>query len=361
MQPAPNMHARADRGEEVSMSAEEVGHTLFVSTPGSHLTLEGESVRCHLADSGTWRRLPLVRIESLVLFGAVTATADLLLRCADDGRPVHWLNEFGKPRASLLGPASHSGAVRSRQHAAHADTPTRNILAETIVLGKTAAMAKQLRRASHDATGHDKQALQQAVHAITELAAQVPESPRSRQQALGLEGATTRHYFTGLRHWLRPSDGIEIPTTRTRHPATDPVNTALSMAYALTRGAVLGAVHAAGLDPSIGYLHGDRDGQPALVLDLMEELRPVADHVVVTAFNRRQLRREHFHDTISGAVQLTDEGRKVLFATWHEHRQASSAHITLGREIPNALVPLVQARLLVRHLSGDISSYPPAI
>ncbi len=342
------------------MSAEEVSHTLFVSSPGSHLNLDGDSVRCHLADSGTWRRLPLVRIESLVLIGAVTATTDLLVRCADDGRPVHWLTEFGRPRASLLGPANFSGAVRSAQHAAHADTVKRDALAETLVLGKIAAMAKQLRRAAHDATGHDKEALQHAVHAMTELASQVPEIPRSRQQALGLEGATTRAYFTGLRHWLRPSNGIEIPATRTRHPATDPVNTALSMAYALTRGAVLGAVHAAGLDPGIGFLHGDRDGQPALVLDLMEELRPVADHVVVTAFNRRQLRCEHFHTTISGAVQLTDEGRKVLFGAWHEHRQASCAHATLGREVPNALIPLVQARLLVRHLSGDIPSYLPA-
>lgn len=343
------------------MSSEEVDHTLFVSTPGSHLTLEVDSVRCHLAESDTWRRLPLARIHSIVLFGAVTATADLMLRCADDGRPVHWLTEFGRPRASLLGPMNHSGATRRAQHAAHADSCTRNALAETIVLGKIAAMVKQLRRASHDATGHDKQALRDSIQRIAALAAEVPDSPRNRAQVLGLEGAATRYYFTGMRHWLHPGEGIEVPRARSRHPAVDPVNAALSFAYALTRGAVHGAIHAVGLDPSIGFLHGDRDGQPALVLDLMEELRPVADHVVVRAFNRRQLRSEHFVTTISGAVQLTDEGRKALFAVWHDHRQSASPHLRLGRDIPNSLVPHVQARLLVRHLTGDLDSYPPAI
>lgn len=340
------------------MSSEDLGNTLYVSTSGSHLTLEGDAVRCYLADTDTWRRLPLARVESIVLIGAVTATSDLLVRCADDGRQVHWLTEFGRPRASLVSPARLTGSLRSAQHRIHADEQARARLAATLVLGKIDAMNAQLRRAAHDATGHNKQALRRAIDTLTALSS-APPPDCSRQQALGFEGAATRAYYTGLRHWLHPADGLDIPEARTRHPATDPVNATLSFAYALTRGAVHGAVHAVGLDPAIGFLHGDREGQPALVLDLMEELRPSADRVVVTLFNRKQLRAEHFETAISGAVQLTDEGRKTLFTAWHQHRRTLHLHKTLGREVPVGLVPHVQARVLVRHLTGDIPAYLP--
>lgn len=341
------------------MSISEVGHTLYVSTAGSRLTIEGDAIRCYAADSDSWHRLPLARVESIVLIGAVTATNDLLIRCADDRRPVHWLTEFGRPRAILLGPTDLCGVVRCAQHRAHADEATRASLASVLVHGKIAAMTAQLRSGAHNATGHDRQALQRAICSLEELAAPASR-PLTRQQALGLEGAATRAYYTGLRHWLRPAQGIEVPSTRTRHPATDPVNATLSFAYALTRGAVHGAIHAAGLDPSIGFLHGDRDGQPALVLDLMEELRPSADRVVVNLFNKKQLRPEHYQAAVSGACQLTEEGRKILFRAWHDSRQLPRPHKTLGREVPGALIPHVQARIMVRHLTGDIPAYLPA-
>ena len=133
----------------------------------------------------------------------------------------------------------------------------------------------------------------------------------------------------------------------------------MSFAYALTRIGVHGAVHSAALDPAIGFLHGDRDGQPSLVLDLMEELRPVADRVVTNLFNRKQLRPEHFDTTVSRAVQLTEEGRRALFKEWHEHRSALTFHEALDRKIPHCVVPLTQARLMTRFLTGDTPAYIP--
>lgn len=340
-------------------------NTLYVQTPGSHVSLDGDAVRAYLAGSDTWRRLPLARIESIVLIGAVTATTDLLLRCADDGRPVSWLSEFGRPRATVHPPISSRGSARAAQHAAHTDGAHRARLAHTIVMGKLANMRTVLRRAAHDAKGHDHQALRTAIERTSTLiddesrAVELRGEAPTRARSLGIEGAASRYYFTGLRHSLHPDPAIAVPPTRTNHPATDPVNATMSFAYALTLSAVLGSIHSAGLDPAIGYLHGDRDGQPSLALDLMEELRPGADRVVTTLFNRRQLRAQHFAATASGAVHLTEDGRRVLFAACHEHRQATSPHQVLGHDVPNGLIPHVQARLLVRHLTGDTSDYIP--
>lgn len=343
------------------MNATDIFNTLYVQTPGSHVSLDGDAVRCHIAGSDAWRRLPLARVESIVLIGAVSATSDLLLRCADEGRAVFWLSEFGRPRASVLGPFGGRGAIRSAQHVAHSDPAHRVRLAHAFVLGKIVNMRAFLRLAAHDATGHDGQALREAINRTTVLIDRERESSASatRERTLGIEGAASRFYFTGLRHALHPEAAVPIPATRARHPSPDPINATMSFAYGLTRSAVMGAIHAASLDPAIGYLHGDRDGQPSLALDLMEELRPRADHVVVTLFNRKQLRAEHFEQAVSGAVQMTEEGRKILFSAWHEHRQSTTSHVLLRRDVPQALVPQIQARILVRHLTGDIPSYLP--
>jgi CRISPR-associated protein Cas1 len=128
------------------------------------------------------------------------------------------------------------------------------------------------------------------------------------------------------------------------------VNAALSLVYGLTRAAVHGATHAAGLDPYCGYLHGDRDGQPSLVLDLMEEFRPAADRFAVSLINRRQLRPEHFLTEISGAVQLTDEGTKVVFDAWHKFRQQEVAVAGFSETVSRAMLPIIQANTFANAL-----------
>lgn len=344
------------------MTATEVQNTLFVQSPGSHVSLEGGSIRCFTADDDIWRRLPLARVDALILIGRVSASSELLLYCADQGIPVHWLSEFGRHRAVVFGPHDSGGGIRAAQYEAHLDSGRRTSIAASIVDAKIGNMLAVLRTAAHDATGHNKQALREGIDRIVDtraaFRASAQDGSATRQTVLGFEGATSRFYFTAVRHTLRPVDGIQVPRRRTRRPATDPFNATLSFCYGLTRSAVHGAVHAAGLDPAIGFLHGDRDSQPSLVLDLMEELRPVADRLAVRMFNLKQLRPSHFATQVSGAVQLNETGRRVLLAAWHEHRQKTTEHRVLRRQIPRAVVPLIQARLLARFLIGDCAAYP---
>lgn len=168
----------------------------------------------------------------------------------------------------------------------------------------------------------------------------------TRAQTLGIEGIASRRYFAGLSVALKARD---FPG-RQRRPALDPVNAVLSFLYSMTRLSVHGAVHAAGLDPFCGFLHGDRDGQPSLVLDLMEEFRPAADRVAVSLFNRKQLREEHFESALSGAVSLSESGREIVMAAWHQHRVQDSRLKSARMVVPNAAIPIVQANLMANAL-----------
>ena len=343
------------------MTSHHFGNVLFVQSAGSHLSLDGAAIRCHTAGDDSWRRLPLARVESIVMIGAVAASSDLLLHCAEAGIPVHWLSEFGRPRATVLGPRMPGGGLRSAQHAARSDPAARTAIAAALVDAKAGNQLAVLRRAAKDATGHRRQGLRDATERISRVRETLTEARRlgtpNRQAVLGYEGVMSRFYFTGLRHALSPIDGIDVPKTRSSPPATDPVNSTMSFIYGLIRSAVHGAVHGAGLDPAAGFLHGDRDGQPSLVLDLMEEFRPGGDRVTWTLFNRRQLNAGHFERQVSGATHLTEHGRKTVLAAWHEHRLKEVKHHLFEHPVPNSVVPHVQARVMARLLSGDIDIY----
>ena len=77
---------------------------------------------------------------------------------------------------------------------------------------------------------------------------------------------------------------------RVRRPPTDPVNAVLSLLYTFLYNQVYSAIRQAHLDPYLGHLHSLDYGRYSLVLDLMEEFRPViVDSLVFTLFNMRIL------------------------------------------------------------------------
>ena len=119
------------------------------------------------------------------------------------------------------------------------------------------------------------------------------------------------------------------------------------------------ACEAAGLDPQVGYLHALRPGRAALALDLMEEFRPLADRLVLTLVNRLQIGHGDFTEREGGAVMLEGDARKAVVVAFQERKQEALTHPLLAERVPLGLVPLVQARLLARHLRGEAEVYLP--
>jgi CRISPR-associated protein Cas1 len=58
-------------------------------------------------------------------------------------------------------------------------------------------------------------------------------------------------------------------------------------------------------------------------------------------------------------VQLTDGGRRFFLEQWSMARDRTWPHAALGRDVAAALLPLLQARLLARHLRGGGDTYQP--
>lgn len=92
----------------------------------------------------------------------------------------------------------------------------------------------------------------------------------------------------------------------------------------------------------------------------MEELRPIlADRLVLSLVNRRQLRARDFERKEGGAVMMSEEARRTVLVAWQERKREERLHPFLDEKAPLGLVPFLQAQMLARHLRGDLDAYPP--
>jgi len=177
----------------------------------------------------------------------------------------------------------------------------------------------------------------------------------SLEQVMGVEGLAAKEYFACWDALLK--EPWSFPR-RNRRPPTDPVNSLLSFAYGLLRMQVTAAVHLAGLDPYIGYLHEVHHGQPAMVLDLMEEFRPlVADSLVLSVLNNRELQPDDFTESL-GAYRLSEDGRKRFLQAFERKMNDEFKHPVFDYRCTYRRAIELQARLLSRYLQEGIAYKP---
>lgn len=108
----------------------------------------------------------------------------------------------------------------------------------------------------------------------------------------------------------------------------------------------------------MGFYHQPKYGKPALALDLAEEFRPiVADSAALTLFNNSELKGPDFIRR-SGAVSLTQDGRKAVIRAFERRMDTLIRHPLFGYSISYRRIMEVQARLLGRHILGELKRYP---
>lgn len=334
-------------------------NTLYVTTQGTYLRKEGESVVVRIEDE-TRAHLPLHNLDGIVCFGNVLASPYLLGACAERGVAVSLLSTHGRFLARVEGPVSGNVLLRREQYRRAEDLEASAALARSFLLGKVANAREVILRALRE-TEDDCEALQAAT---TSLRQALDELRRTGDldSLRGIEGGAAREYYEVFDHLIRQQKEDFRFRGRNRRPPTDPMNALLSFLYTLLRHDVESALEGVGLDPAVGFLHRDRPGRPSLALDLMEELRPHwADRIALTLVNRGQLGPGDFETQESGAVWLSEEGRKTVLTAYQQRKETKMLHPFLEEKTTVGLFPHLQALLLARHLRGDLDAYPPLL
>ncbi|MDP1649435.1 MAG: type I-C CRISPR-associated endonuclease Cas1c [Rubrivivax sp.] len=334
-------------------------NTLYVTTPESYLRLDNDTLRVMVGDEARLR-VPLHHLQAVVCMGHVGLSTPLMHRLATDAITLVLLGDNGRFKARLEGPVSGNVLLRQAQHRAVDNADFTLTLARAVVAGKIKNQRQVLLRGAREAKlAGDEAAL---TRTALDLAASLRALPAATSLDVlrGVEGEAARNYFGALNLLVRPDLRATFSMDgRSRRPPRDRMNALLSFFYSMWMNDCRSACEAAGLDPQLGFLHALRPGRAALALDLMEEFRPFADRLALTLVNRTQLSAADFDEREGGAVLLQGDARKAVVVAYQERKQEALTHPLLAESVPLGLLPLVQARLLARHVRGEAEAYLP--
>ncbi|HEX6507202.1 MAG TPA: type I-C CRISPR-associated endonuclease Cas1c [Chloroflexota bacterium] len=334
----------------------ELHNWLYVQDERASLHLDHDAIRIRATD-GASRTLPLLALEGIACFGAISVSPALIERCASDGRSLVFLTTGGKFQARVEGPCRGNVLLRRAQHSAAASREASLEVARTIVAGKIQATRQVLQRGARERFGLAAEELDRASLALAGLLGDVAGAP-DVNVLRGFEGEAASIYFHAFNHLVLDS-AFRI-ARRERRPPRDPMNALLSFLYTLVLSEVVAAIETTGLDPQVGFLHELRPGRPALALDLMEELRaPIADRLALALVNRRQIEISDFVTQAGGSVQIGPRSRRIVLEAYQSRKRELVQHRLLGVRLPWALIPHAQTRILARHLRGDLPIYIP--
>ncbi len=359
-------------------------NTLYLTTVGSyigrdHLTLQVEAPvyppglppEQRTREAATdWRKLsiPIHHLESICVFGTSTISPPALDLCWEHGVAVNFLSENGYFMARMTGVADTSVMLRRTQFRIADDPARATAIARAIIAGKIQNARNSLLRAARE---NDDTAERPQLQAATDSLArqirglaqfEISNLKSQMEEVRGAEGMAGQTYFSVFTLMLKQQREAFAFTVRSRRPPRDRINCLLSFLYALVRHDCVAALTATGLDPIVGFLHADRPNRPSLALDLMEEFRPwLADRLAITLINRQQIGPEHFAEREGGAVEFTETGRKTVIKAYQERKQETLSHPLLDQNLRIGQLPFVQARLLARHLRGDVPDYLPLV
>lgn len=338
-------------------------NTLYVLTPDAYVRLDHDTLKVE-SNGERLMQVPLQHLGAIFLFGNAMMSSGAIQKCAEDGRTVVFFDFAGRFKARVVGPLCGNVLLRQAQHDMREDATAARKIATAIVAGKCQNAHRSLLRGARDAKDVGRAGnLRTAADKIAAYIESLPER-ETIDEVRGVEGQCAAVYFDVFGELLTsPTDEFAFKT-RTRRPPRDRVNAMLSFFYSLLSADCTAACEGVGLDPQFGYLHEIRPGRPALALDLMEEFRPIlSERLAVTLINRKQINPDHFEtrEDLGGGVLLNADGRKVVLAAYQKRKQEEVMHAFLGTKIQLGIAPHVQARILARHLRGDIEEYVPFI
>jgi len=333
-------------------------NTLYITSPDSYLSRDGENVVVIVENKERFR-IPVHNIEGIVTFGYCGASPALFGLCAERNVSICFLTEHGRFWGRLAGPVKGNVLLRRKQYRMADSEKTALDLSCLFVAGKIANCRNVLQRAIRDhGTCVDVRTLEKASELLSIRQKQALIA-NSIEILRGIEGDAANVYFSVFNELIIAQKEDFRINGRTRRPPKDNVNTLLSFIYTILVNEVQSALEVTGLDPYVGFLHTDRPGRPSLALDLMEELRPyLADRLVLTLINRRQVNGKGFLNRDESGVIMNEETRKEVISAWQKRKQDEILHPFLQEKIQLGLLPYVQALLFARFIRGDLDNYP---
>jgi CRISPR-associated protein Cas1 len=348
--------------------------TLALMEQGTTLGVNGELFAVE-REGQLVQELRMAEVDEVLLFGSIMVTPAAIAALLQRGIDTVFLTAHGRYRGRLVGKPGKNVPLRLAQFDRLRDPAVALPLARALVAGKVANQRYVMLRSQREQKRDD---LAEAIGNLRRMLEAV-EVAESIEVLRGAEGQAAALYFGSFGKCLRnPQFAF---AGRNRRPPRDPVNAMLSFGYTLLGMQMEAAVLRVGLDPMVGVFHAPDYGRPSLMLDLIEEFRPIlVDALILRIVNRREVAPEDFEelhddaeiagvedtegedaDAAEKAVWLGPTGRRIFFRAWG--RRLRETHFYPIRRQTLTLEEIMQQQVyqLARVITGEQEAYQPFV
>jgi len=112
-----------------------------------------------------------------------------------------------------------------------------------------------------------------------------------------------------------------------RH-AVNPFHACLNYLYAVLESQVRQALTSAGFDTTCGFLHALKEHRDSLVYDVIEEFRPLVDHLLLKFFSKTTFKKGDFIQRPDGSISINPELCRYLIASCKLPQPAIDTSVT---------------------------------
>lgn len=321
--------------------------TLYLTEAGTLVRYQNHNLIIIKGSQKHYCRLEEIRL--VVILSGVQLTDVVIAELLDRGIETIFLRRDGQFRGRLQGRFQSNPSLRLAQYRL-IETTFGMAIAQKLVLGKIRNQRVILQRRNRATQGRITE-LSEGVDWIRVYMSQLQNTatPLDRAEIMGIEGICARVYYQALRQYFEPKWEF---SGRNRRPPLDPINALLSWGYGVLLARVFSATVQAGLDPYLGFFHAIEPSRPNLVLDLMEEFRPViVDHTVISLIQSNVLDPLDFETSPDGTgIWLGNMAKKLYLEALEKRFQTVLFYPAQNRRLSLNQIILEQIRWIARCL-----------
>jgi len=296
-----------------------------------------------------------IEVEQIIVLGNTSLTTPAVNYILRQGIDCVFCNSYGRYHGRLISNESKLGILRLHQAETVLQPVKKLEIARAFVRGKLHNQSTMIKRFQREL------GLPELDVTIKNIAGILKKLDKCTDvdALLGQEGFASASYYASFRNILKQDMGF---TSRLRRPPPDPVNSLLSFGYTLLVYNIQSAVSTVGLDPFTGFLHSNEQSRPNLVLDMMEEFRPIiVDSLVLWLINSRVMTEDDFTRPPSPGRMaiITPEGLKKFIHHYEQRVQSEIYHRRANGKTSYRRCFELQARELAQTMMEPEYSYKP--
>ncbi|TYQ24958.1 CRISPR-associated endonuclease Cas1 [Pseudanabaena sp. UWO310] len=331
---------------------------IYLTEAGTVVSFKNQSLL--ITRKGDTRSFRLAEVSLIVVHAGVQLTSVVIAELLDRGLETIFMRQDGQFRGRLQGCFHTNPSIRLAQYQV-VDSTFGMAIAQRLIEGKIRNQRGILQRWNRASKGQIGE-IAEAIDLLSTYIMQVNNRsvPYDRDALMGLEGICARTYYQALRHYF-PSEWKF--SGRNRQPPLDPINALLSWGYGVLLARVFSAAVVVGLDPYLGFFHVTQPYRPNLVLDLMEEFRPVVvDAIAIAIIQSQVLDPSDFEPSPDGeGIWLGTMAKKLFLTQLERHFNTAFVYPPQNRNLRLSQILVEQARSLARCFVERSLDYQPYV